>query len=297
MILASASGCRPAGEPPLRFGATIAPLGLILAELCEDRAPVIVLMPPGASPHTFDPSPSVARKATGCRAVFQVAASLDGWVGGMGTGETVSVLDSCLPAESRLDSDEVCEHSAHDHTGHKSAGIDCRDPHFWTDPLAVIACLPGLTAELSRLDPEGRSTYEANARRFAAEIRRQLPQMESLLAGARGKTVLTMHPSFNYLFRRYGIRSAGSLEQWAGEEAAPRELAALRDRVKAAGAAVLFSEQGLPTAAAQSFAGQCGLRVVMLYPESLPPGCEDYCGWLGANAALLADALGGTAAL
>ena len=58
--IATLAGVATAAEP-LRIVATIQPLGLVARELGGDRVAVSVLVPPGASPHTFEPQPSDVR--------------------------------------------------------------------------------------------------------------------------------------------------------------------------------------------------------------------------------------------
>lgn len=278
LLLLAGVSCRQPSAKGRYYVASIAPVGLILQEICGQRAAVKVLLPPGASPHTFDPTPAQAQEAAAARAVFFVSAGLDGWAADLGGGTAVCLLETCLPADFQLESQD------HDEPG--------ADPHFWTDPETVLAALPGITEELERADPAGSAEYEANRAAFAAELRATLPRIRDILSGARGRPALLMHPSFLYLFKRYGIGYAGSVEEFAGKEPSPKELAQLRDRVTAQGVKVLFIEPGLPRGPVQGLAEDCGLTLVEIYPEACPDGTSSYLGWLTANAEIIAGALG-----
>lgn len=275
--LAASSSCRESQQQPARYVASVAPLGMILQELVAGRAEVTVLLPPGTSPHTFDPTPAQAREASSSRAVFYVSDALDGWAADLGGASAVEVLTTCLPASYRLESQDPHEPGA--------------DPHFWTDPEAVLAALPGLAEQLAKADPAGSAEYMANQQRFADELRAALGPVAEMLAPARGRPALLMHPSFLYLFQRYGLRYAGSIEEFAGKEPSPKELAQLRERVTRQDIKVLFTEPGMPKSGVEVLASECGLELAEIYPESCPPGASTYIQWLKWNAAIIAQAL------
>jgi len=153
-----------------RYVASIAPLGMILSELCAGRAEVSVLLPPGASPHTYEPLPSDLRAVEHAEAFFYVDDVLDGWAADLGGNNTFAV-GRLVPAELRLGL-VAHDHHAHAQDGHgheaphktgdepgyadKHGEADGTfDPHFWTSPRTVQAILPVLAAELARLDPAG----------------------------------------------------------------------------------------------------------------------------------------------
>jgi ABC-type Zn uptake system ZnuABC Zn-binding protein ZnuA len=58
LCVALAFGSAPAAGAPLAAVATITPLGFLVQELGGERVSVRVLVPPGASPHAFEPRPS-----------------------------------------------------------------------------------------------------------------------------------------------------------------------------------------------------------------------------------------------
>lgn len=289
------AGCRETQPDPVRFVTSIAPLGLIVEELARGRAEVVVLLPPGASPHAFDPTPQQAKAAADATAVLYISGSLDGWAAGLGGVPVVAILDLAVPREL-LTAGEPCAHcecaggAGTGHHDHSHNHHNNYDPHFWTDPALVLACLPALAECLAGYDPAGCGTYRSNAERFAGELHELQMELAARLAPARGKAVLQMHNSFNYLFRRYGIHSVGAVEEWAGGEPSPRQLAGLKEKVVAEGVRVLFHEPGLPLELAASLIDECGLRAVELFPESLPPGTQTYADWVLENASRIGGA-------
>ena len=266
---------RPASvnsEP--RIAVTIHPLAAILRELTGDRMEVVTLVPPGGSPHTFDPRPSDARAAGSARALFWIDPNLDGWAAGMACQRKIMVMDF-IPPEFRIPSPES-----------KSA-----DPHFWTDPLTVKGALPRMLQSLTELDPDAREIFEANAVRFSAELDQLHHQIESTLSSVRGKPVILFHPSFLYLVHRYGLEYAGAIERAPGKEPTPRYLTELAGKMKKLGARTVFTEPQLPRGPAEALAEAAGANVAELDPNGGKPGRETYSELLLFNARVLAEAL------
>jgi zinc transport system substrate-binding protein len=94
-VVAIAVGCRDHREPDADDGArpvvavTIFPVADLAREIAGPAADIVVVLPPGASPHTFDPSPDLARRLARARLVVAVGAGLDDWAGDLARGSHV----------------------------------------------------------------------------------------------------------------------------------------------------------------------------------------------------------------
>ena len=83
-IAAFVAGCaapatRPAASPQVAV-ATIAPLADLVRRVAGPEWTVRTVIPPGTSPHVFEPEPSDLRKLLGARAVFVAGAGYDDWM-------------------------------------------------------------------------------------------------------------------------------------------------------------------------------------------------------------------------
>ena len=97
-----------------RVGATIFPLANIAEEIAGDEFKVVLMLSPGASPHTFDPQPSLLKDLQNSSAVFAVGHGLDNWATPLAAsiGAPVITLDKNI--ELRASIDEHDEHDEHD---------------------------------------------------------------------------------------------------------------------------------------------------------------------------------------
>ena len=265
-----------AGQP--RFVTTIPPFEMILERLVDGRGTVDRLLEPGASPHTYDPTPSDLRATTTATALVYGAEALDGWAANLPSSRRLELV-SMVPVSGRL--------LFEDGHGHGSV-----DPHFWTDPLTVKQLVPVLADTLCAVDPSGCSTYRANADSFTTALATLDTQIRGLTTSVQEVPVLLAQPFFRYFLHQYGPRLVGVIEPSPGAEATPRQLRRLVDRAHATGAHAILTQRSLPDRAARAVSGAAGIPVVALDPLGGTEGRRTYEDLLRFNARTLNTALG-----
>jgi len=280
---------------PLRVVTTIQPLGLVVRELGGARVVVSVLVPPGASPHTFEPQPSDVQSLVAARLVVEVGGGLDGWVhpllaAASARPERLTLLD--LPGLDPLPAIA----GAHAEAGPHDAAHRL-DPHAWLDPIRVRDVLvPALAVKLAALDPAGRADYEASRDRFVARLSALDAEIRTTLAG-HGRAFLAFHGAWRYFAKRYDLEEVGVIEEAPGEEPTPRELGALLQRAREAQLAAILIEPQLSPRIAEMLAHDLDVAVVTVDPNGDPtdPERATYAGLMRWNARAFARALGGAA--
>ncbi len=290
-LLAIAGAAR--ADAPLAAVATIQPLGLLLRELGGERVAVAVLVPPGASPHTFEPQPSDVAALARARLLVEVGGGLDGWIHALGNAAqskptVVTMLDlpglDPLPAAPGAHLDAAPHDAAHR-----------LDPHAWLDPIRVRDVLvPALAAQLAALDPGGRAGYEAARDALVARLTALDAEIRATLAG-HGHRFLAFHSAWRYFARRYQLDEVGVIEEAPGEEPTPRELGTLSQRARAAGVPAILIEPQLSPRIAEMLARDLGVALVTVDPNGDPsdPERASYEGLMRWNARAFARALGG----
>ncbi len=282
--------CAAAAEAKPVFLATATPLGMILREVAGGRAEVRVLLPAGASPHTYEPKPSDLQAARTAQAFFYCSPLLDGWAAEIGGRDAIALFD-LVPASQRLTMPTTHHHPGAEGKAHEHfEGERELDPHFWLSPRTVRAMLPALADQLCALDPRGAAEYHANAQVFDAALAALDQELAGTLAKVQGEALLLFHPSFNYLIRDYGLKLAGVIEPVPGQEPTPQLLAQLTELVRTAQLKALFTEPQLPAGPAQAIARETGLPLYSLDPAG-SANSTTYAGLLRHNARVLAEAL------
>ena len=265
----------PAPAATLTAVATITPLGFLVEELGGARVRVHVLVPPGASPHAFEPRPSDLAAVAGAGLFVQAGAGIDDWVARLAVAEGPKPLVLL-----------------------EALGDAAPDPHFWLDPIGVRdAALPALEQALVAADPDGRAHYAERRRAFAHALTALDAEIRALLAGVRRRPLVPTHAAWGGFAARYGISLLAPVQHRGAEEPTPRSLAELADVARRGGAAAVLVEPQLPPAAAEALAETLGVPAIVADPLG-DPGAADrasYAALLRFDAAAFRRALAGDA--
>lgn len=289
-LLAGACGA-PGGSSggPKTIVVTYSVLGAVVKDLVGDAAAVKVLMPNGADPHEWEPSAKDIETLT--RADLLVENGL-GLEGGMGN------------AFAQAEAAGVRRFVASDHVTIRRVGsgegadpVDpdqapgAEDPHLWMDPLtvreAMDALVPQLKADLG-IDVAAR----------AAALDARLAALDEDVAAiiatipTEHRTLVTGHEALGYFAERYGLTLIGAIIPSITTSAEPSaaDLAALADKIRAAGVPAIFTELGTSPAVARAVGGETGAKVVELTTHALPADAS-YGTFLETIATLIADNL------
>jgi len=279
-----AAGCRKTETQSLQrtYVCTTPVTAMILSEVVGTRGTVIDMLPPGASPHTYEPRPSDLKMVQNADAFFSVAPNLDGWASKLEAKQTRALIDF-VHEEMRL-------YGSHPHA-ERSGHTEETDPHFWMDPNTVRAMVPDLVAFLSSVDPEGEPLYKRNGDAFMGSLDELDKELATSLKTYRGAKVALFHPSVMYLLRRYGIEAPVILEPSPGQEPSARDMARMVKTIRDLKVRAIFSEPQLPSRPAEVLGEATGIPVSMLNPLGGGPDTSRYSDLIRANVKSLKEAL------
>jgi ABC-type Zn uptake system ZnuABC Zn-binding protein ZnuA len=270
-----------AGHAPNSLAAPAAPAKLpvvtsftVLADLIRqvggDKVQVASLVPAGAEPHTYQPTPEDMKAAAQARLVFYNGAHLEEWwsqfIRSVNPDVPVVELSKGLPA-LRMSGVPM----AGGHAGEEP------NPHFWLDVMNAKIYVERIRDTLSRVDPADAAYYARRAETYLAHldsldawIRAQV----ATIPPARRKLV-TFHDAFPYFAKRYGFSISGYVVASPGKEASARELIDLIRRIRKERVPAVFAEAELNPKIMQILARDAGVKVVTnLYIGSLGRGAE-----------------------
>jgi zinc transport system substrate-binding protein len=282
-LLLAACVARVAGSSPMTGDeivvvASIAPLADFARQVGGDHVQVITLVPPGASPHTFELSPAQVEQVARARLLVLNGVGLEYWadrlVAGAGNPGLIVVDTS-----QGIDLLEV------------DAGGVGGNPHIWLDPQNAIVQVSHIRDALVRADPAHTDDYRANAERYMHELRQLDQEIADEVATWSNREFIAFHPAWVYFARRYGLEQAAVIQRSPGREPSPAEVAHIVETAQRIGARAIFAEPQFSAKAAQTIAAESGARVLLLDPlgSSLCDAC--YPNLMRYNVAQMADAL------
>jgi zinc transport system substrate-binding protein len=252
LLLLSPAACRPPARESGRVPvvASIPPLADIAAEVGGDEVEVTLLVPPGASPHTFEPSPSQLRAVSHARLLVLNGVGLEYWadkVVGAAENPDLVVVDAS-----------------------RRVPVVGRNPHVWLDPAGAALQAEEVRDALVAADPPHRAEYEANAAAFEADLRALDAEIRARVAGWSRRSFVSLHPAWSYFARRYGLVEAAVIEESPGREPSAAEMVRIVETCRRSGAQAVFAEPQLSSKAARVLAEEAGIPVAVLDP--LGPG-------------------------
>jgi manganese/iron transport system substrate-binding protein len=289
ILVASACAGRPDATPPggrLTVVATTTVLADLVRQVTGDRAEVFALVPRGADPHTFDPSPSDAQRVNQADLLVMNGLGLDEWLGAFieraGAGGTPLVeLAEGLPGVDYLEGgahgDEEEQHEEDEHEEEAEGDDDhAYNPHLWLNVSYARLYVERLADELSTVDPAGAQAYAANAAAYGE----RLDDLDGWIRGqleaipASQRRVVSFHDAFPYFADAYGLEIVGLLVEVPGREPSAGEIAQLVEAIRATGVRLILAEAQFSDQLAQTLAAETDAEVVStLYTDSLgePP--------------------------
>jgi zinc/manganese transport system substrate-binding protein len=166
------------------------------------------------------------------------------------------------------------------------------NPHYWLHPENGKRIARLFRDKFSELDPQGASTYRANAARFEARIDSTTRALAPQLAVIRNKPVVGYHTSWRYFQEFTGMNIVGFVEPKPGVPPSPSHLAGLIQQMKRTGASVIIMEPFYDRKMPDFVARNTGAKVLVLPPsvEGIK-GVDNYLKLMDYDVRQLAEAL------
>ncbi len=294
----------PGGTSPARLTvvAAIAPLADLAERVAGDRAAVLTLIPPGASEHTWEPSPRDAARVRGAGVFFKVGLGFEAWAGKLVTAsdgefETVDASEGVDLIHGSGPGAGEAPHEAEAHHGPGGSadgtGAGTANPHYWLDPVAMKGGVRRLAEALARKDPPGAAGYRERADRALADLDALDAELRERTARFESKSFIAFHGAWDYFARRYGLTVLGAIEEFPGKEPGPRHVGDIVALVRGHGIRAIFAEPQYPPKAAEVVAAECGVPVLILDPLGGKgvPGRGDYFSLMRYNVGVMEQAL------
>jgi zinc transport system substrate-binding protein len=293
--------------------ASIFPLADIVRKVGGEHVEVDVFIPPGASPHVFEPSPEVYRRFRQTRLFVMVGAGMEFWAeklieanarkdlrviratDGVGliqmaeTDQGLSPPGGRSPVEEhpgeRLPSDQENSGSEHRH--------ETGNPHVWLDPVLMDHLAERICQALIDLDPDRAAEYTRNLTRFRKQLAQLHQTIQKTVAEFRIKEYVAFHPAWSYFARRYGLREVGIIQQSPGRDPTPKQIEEIIGAIERYHIKAVFAEPQFNPSAAEAVAQEADVEVLILDPLGGPelPGRDSYIGLMYYNLGIMREAM------
>ncbi len=204
-------------------------------QIAGERATVILLVPPGAEAHSFEPTAKDMIRIQESTLFFCNGGESEAWVEELLADqeiETLRMLDcvDALEEENKEGMQTLHEHGEHED---EEEGPEY-DEHVWTSPVNAEKICAALCERLCELDPDGAEIYRANLARYSAELEELDAAFRETVAQGRRRTVVFADRfPVRYFVEEYGLDYFAAFPGCADDtEPSARTVAFLIDRVR-----------------------------------------------------------------
>jgi ABC-type Zn uptake system ZnuABC Zn-binding protein ZnuA len=269
----------PGGRTQLIVEVSISTFETFAHAVGGDRIVVTSLVPVGASPEDYQPSPADIDKLHAADVLIENGVGLESWL--------ARTIDNAKnPALNVVVA---------------TRGLPVKDgnPHLWMDPELARSYVRTIRDALVARDPGGKSAYMRNATAYD----RQLVALEHQIAAKintippASRSMIVFHNAWQYYDDRFGLRTIGVIELSPGQEPNPQYISKLIGLAKANHVRAVFAEPEYSPKLVEALAQSADISTVEnLYDDSIgnDPRVRTYDDMLRYDTATIVKALGGT---
>ena len=184
---------------------SILPQKYFVERVGGERVTVGVMVEPGESPHTYDPTPRQLANLSVADLYFRIGVGFEHvWMDKLAAiNPKMTVVDTRRQVPLRA----IEGHSHHhgESSGHHH-GEGEADPHIWLSPPLVKRQATTIYEALSQIDPAGADYYRANLEGFCQDLDALDQWIRHTLGDLKTRSFMVFHPSWGYYADAYDLK-------------------------------------------------------------------------------------------
>lgn len=238
---------------------SILPQKYFIERIADTLLHVEVMVPPGSSPETYEPTPLQLMAFSKAKVYFSL---------GLLNFEKTT-LKNITEQNPNV---KVVVHSVslnliegdHNHLHNGHAHNHGYDPHVWTSPSEVQTMVGDIVLALSNEFPDYAETFKTNANLFIRDIELLDMHIQKSFAGFEGAKFFIFHPALSYFARDYGLVQVSFEEE--GKSPSAKHLKSVMKQANAEGMRTIFIQREFDINIAQTAAADIKGEVVVIDP-------------------------------
>lgn len=256
-ILFSLSLINPCSAEIIFVSVSVPPQKFFVEKIGGEYVDVQVMLPPGASPATYEPTPKQLVNLE--RSKIYIKVGHPNFPFEKKYFKIINNTNKNMKIINMSDGLEYIKMDSHSHSNIKED-----DPHVWVAPYAVRLAVDNICIGLCELCPSKRKEFISNKKAFLKEIDELDHQIQLALKDIAQRKFMVFHPAWGYFAKQYGLTQIAI--ETGGKEPSPTSILKLVKEAKADGIKVIFVQKGFSKNSAQVIAKQIDGRVVEIDP-------------------------------
>lgn len=239
---------------------SIAPHRAFVKAIAEETVDIQLIVPLGASSHTFEPTPKEVIKASNASLWFTMGEFFE-----KKFHNSICALKKEMIIEDLregVDLIKIDESTAHCNCCHNHL----TDLHIWLSPKEVKVQVSKIEKVLSKLLPQHKERYKKNLIQFLLQLDKLDAEIQEILSKREKSLMLVSHPAYAYFCRDYEIKQL-SVES-EGKDPTAKQLTELLKNAKENKIRVVFTQPQYNNKGTYLIANELNAEIVSIDPYS-----------------------------
>ncbi len=224
---------------------SILPLVEFTEKIGGDKIQVSVMVPPGASPHSYEPTPGQFAELNKAQLYVKVGAPID---------FELVWLEKILAVNQDL---LLCDAS-------QFVRFIKGDPHIWLSPHNAAIMVGNIYDALIKIDPDNQIFYDKNKKQYIKELNNLTNDIVKLLRKKKDRKFMVFHPAWGYFARAYDLKQIPIEKQ--GKEPTAQGILRLIEQAEQNNIKVVFASPQFNTKSAKVIAKEIQGQVILIDP-------------------------------
>jgi zinc transport system substrate-binding protein len=257
------SSCREAGKTDDRIGVvvSIAPQADFVEAIGGDRVRITVMVPPGADPHTYEPTPGQLVELSRATMYAEVGSGFQfelAWMDKISQQNKHLLIVDCSKGIPLIEGDEDSPEGTLE--GHQGG----TDPHVWLSPKDAETMVENIAAGLMAVDPENESYYAQGRDAYVAKLEALDKDIRDGLAGITNRRFIVFHPAWSYFAAEYNLEEIPI--EIGNKEPSAKDIANVVQEARKFDIKIIFAEPEFNPRSAEVIAQEIDGKVVFIDP-------------------------------
>lgn len=302
MVLPGCTGVRgKTDDQSMIIYTSFYPMYFLASEIAGDKASVVSMVPAGAEPHDWEPTPKMAAELNKADMLIYNGAGMEPWIDNIlpiidkdktkivDASEGIELLKSAEHGGEDENEEEEHEGESHEH------GI--YDPHIWVSPIRAMQQAHTIYEALIEIDPENSEYYGKNKIELDSKLTRLGKDIWDASKSFKSNVIVVSHEAFGYFANDYGLKQIAIRGINPQEEPSPSKMAELTRKCRDKKVKYIFFEKLTSPKLSETLAREVGAGTLVLNDaaglseEDIKSG-KDYITVMYENLENLKKALG-----
>jgi zinc transport system substrate-binding protein len=230
---------------------TIQPQAEFVENVGGEMVKVTVMIPPGASPHTYEPTPGQMTEAARAKMYAKVGSGVEFELTYM---DKISALNKNMLVVDCSEGIQLIASEDPDEPG--------MDPHIWVSPHNAKIMVQNICEGLIQIDPENKAYFEMNRDTYLDKLDELDEEINDKLANVQNRAFIVFHPSWGYFARDYNLEQLAI--EVGGKEPSAQDITHVIEEAKKRNIKIIFASPQFNPQSAEVIAKEIDGRVILI---------------------------------